>query len=203
MMRGVLRPCFHSFFCGSHRRFPNPNFIEVIMLAQDECVIGVFASPAAAEEAVRTLEGHGWREDQISLITRGHEAELDAVSGLRHSDHTEKSAAIGGAAGATVGLLAGSSLFLVPGLGPVLFAGAMASGLTGGLVGGLLGAMSGWGVKGDHVRQYEAALKENKAIVVLTGEPATLAEGRAELLASSAERVVLHAENADSDRVDA
>ena len=173
------------------------------MLAQDECVIGVFSSPAVAEDAVRLLESHGWREDQISLITRGHEAELDAVGGLRHSDHTEKSAVIGGAAGAAVGLLAGSSLFIVPGLGPVLFAGAMASGLTGGLAGALLGAMSGWGVKGDHVRQYEAALKAGKAIVVLTGEPATLAEGRAELLATSAERVVLHAENADSDRVDA
>jgi hypothetical protein len=172
------------------------------MDAQEECVIGVFSSPAAAEKAIRTLESHGRSEDQISLITRGHESDLDAVGALRHGDCTEKSAAIGGTAGAAVGFLAGSSLFLIPGLGPVIFAGAMASGLTGGLVGGLLGAMSGWGVRSDHVRQYEAALQQGKAIVVLTGEPATLAEGRAELLASSAERVMIHSENADTDRVD-
>ena len=55
----------------------------------------------------------------------------------------------------------------------------------------------------DHVRKYEAALQQGKALVVLTGEPSALAEGRAELLASSAERVVIHAENADTDRVDA
>jgi len=173
------------------------------MLPQDECVIGVFPSPTAAEKAVRTLDSHGWNEDRISLITRGHENELAAFGALQHSDRTEKSAAIGGAAGAAVGFLAGSSLFIIPGLGPVVFAGAMASGFTGGLVGGLLGAMSGWGVKGDHVHQYEAALKQGKAILILTGEPKALAEGRAELLASSAERVVVHAENADSDHVDA
>jgi hypothetical protein len=173
------------------------------MVSQDECVIGVFPSSAEAQDAVRMLDNHGWKEDRISLITRGHENELDAFGALKHGDRTEKSAALGGAAGAAVGFLAGSSLFIIPGLGPVLFAGAMASGLTGGLVGGLLGAMSGWGVKSDHVREYENELKQGKALLILTGEPASLAEGRAELMASSAERVVIHAENADSDHVDA
>ena len=173
------------------------------MVTQDECVIGVYASSAGAEEAAHVLHGHGWSEEQMSLITRGHENDLSAVGALRHSDSTEKSAVIGGAAGAAVGFLAGSSLFIIPGLGPIVFAGAMASGFTGGLVGGLLGAMSGWGIKGDHVRKYEDALKEGKAILILTGEPEQLAEGRAELLASSAEKVVVHAENADTDHVDA
>jgi uncharacterized membrane protein len=173
------------------------------MIQHSECVVAVFPSPAKANSAVGRLENHGWSSEHISVIAPGSESQLSTLESLQHSDQTEKSAAIGGATGAALGLLAGSSLFIIPGLGPVLFAGAMASGITGGLVGGLLGAMSGWGVRDDHVRQYEEALKHGKAIVVLTGDPSTLAEGRAELLASSAEKVEMHAETADSDHVDA
>src|SRR5207342_917687 len=63
-----------------HARLPEiiPASMRFFMRVQDECVIGVFHSPEVAEEAVRKLESHGWSEDQISLITRGHEADLDA-----------------------------------------------------------------------------------------------------------------------------
>ena len=173
------------------------------MLRQRECVVGVFSTPARAREALVSLEDHGWPHERISMIAPGDEGELGALAPTQHTDHTERSAAIGGAAGAALGLLAGSSLFIIPGLGPVLFAGAVASGITGGLVGGLVGAMSGWGIRDDQVRRYEQALKKGKALVVLTGDPPALAEGRAELLASSAEKVEMHAESADSDHVDA
>jgi hypothetical protein len=173
------------------------------MIEQPECIVAIFPSPTKANSAVTRLESHGWSSDNISVISPGSESQLSTLEPFQHRDRTEKSAAIGGATGAALGLLAGSSLFIIPGLGPVLFAGAMASGITGGLVGGLLGAMSGWGIRDDHVRRYEDALKHGKAIVVLTGDPSALAEGRAELLASSAERVEMHAETADSDHVDA
>lgn len=173
------------------------------MIEQPECVVAVFQSPAKANSAVNRLESVGWSSDHISVIAPGNESQLTTLEPLQHRDRTEKSAAIGGVTGGALGLLAGSSLFLIPGLGPVLFAGAMASGITGGLVGGLVGAMSGWGIRDDHVRQYEEALKHGKALVVLTGDPPALAEGRAELLASSAEKVEMHAETADSDHVDA
>lgn len=172
-------------------------------MSQFESVVATFPSVAEAESAIHELEDHGWRREQLSLITRGHESDLPAVNPAHHGDRTEKAAAVGTAAGAAVGLLAGSSLFIIPGLGPVLFAGAMASGITGGVVGGLIGAMGGWGVKDNDVRQYENALKAGKALVVLSGEPSELAEGRAELLATSAEKVVIHAATADSDKVDA
>jgi hypothetical protein len=58
------------------------------------------------------------------------------------------------------------------------------------------------GVRDDHVRQYEAALNQGKAIVLLSGHPAALAEGRAILLASAAEKTIMHAQPADS-KVDA
>ena len=168
-----------------------------------ESVVAVFPSIPDAQRALQELEIHGFRHDQLSLITRGHESDLVHANPAQHGDRMEKSAAWGSAAGAALGLLAGSTLLVVPGLGPIFFAGAMASGITGGLVGGIVGAMGGWGVKDDHIRRYEEALKAGKAIVLLTGSPSELAEGRAILLASRAEKVTIHSENADSDRVDA
>ena len=109
---------------------------------------------------------------------------------------------IGGGAGAVVGFLAGSSLFIIPGVGPVLFAGAMASGITGGLVGGLVGAMTGWGVKDAQIRDYEQQLRDGKSLVVITGDPAALAAAEEELRAAGAVQTTLHAETADSGRID-
>lgn len=163
-----------------------------------ETVIAVFRSAADAQLAVEDLKEHGFSHDQLSLVTRADERELLAANPSQHGDQMEKSAVKGAAAGGLLGLLAGSALLVIPGLGPVFFAGAMASGITGSLVGGLVGAMGGWGVKDDHIRQYEAALEKDKALVVITGTPSRLAEGRALLLASLAESVTLHASTADS-----
>ena len=114
----------------------------------------------------------------------------------------EKSAGIGAAAGAALGLLAGSALFIVPGIGPVVFAGAMASGITGGLVGGIVGAMSGWGIKVNHLHDYERDVRDGKSLVLVCSEPHRLAEAQSLMQDSNAEKVVLHAESADSPHVD-
>lgn len=167
-----------------------------------DCVAAVFGSPEDGHDAVAELMTHGFRENQISLVTRGEEDELLGVPPLRQGDRMEGSATAGAAAGAAVGLLAGSSLFLIPGLGPILIAGAMASGLTGGIVGGLIGAMSGWGIKKDHLDEYEGLIRTGKTLVLVTGGPSQLADANAMLMDSNAERVTMHAESADSSRVD-
>jgi VIT1/CCC1 family predicted Fe2+/Mn2+ transporter len=163
---------------------------------QRDCVVGVFGSTAEAQSAVARLHEMGWGA-HVSLITRGRESELDATE-LDQGDQMEKSAALGAAAGSALGLLAGSALLIVPGIGPVVFAGAIASGITGGLVGGLVGAMSGWGVKEDRVPEYEQDLHEGKTIVLVGGDPLKLAEAKSILDDTMAERVVMHAVSADS-----
>lgn len=171
-------------------------------MANQECVIAVFDSVGDAHEAVAQLEHGGWGDGEVTLISRRNEEELDDLGRATHDDAMEKTAAVGGAAGAALGLLAGSALFIIPGIGPVLFAGAMASGLTGGLVGGLVGAMAGWGVKQDHIRRYEKSLQQGQTLVVVTGDPSRLAEAKTELQAGPAQEVALHSETADADRID-
>jgi hypothetical protein len=164
---------------------------------QQDSVVGVFKSVSDAKQCVARLEDEGWGS-HVSLITRGKESELDATNPLDQGDQMEKSAALGAAAGSALGLLAGTALFIIPGIGPVVFAGAMASGITGGLVGGIVGAMSGWGVKENHVREYERELQAGKTLVLVSGDPLKLAEAKSVMDESAAERVTLHAESADS-----
>jgi hypothetical protein len=163
-----------------------------------DCVVGVFNSVGDARTTVERLERGGWGASHVSLITRGKESELDATSPLDQGDQMEKSAALGAAAGSALGLLASTALFIIPGIGPVVFAGAMASGITGGLVGGIVGAMSGWGVKEDRVHEYERDLQAGKTIVLVAGDPLRLAEAKSILDESPSERVVVHAESADA-----
>src|SRR5262249_55044123 len=94
-----------------------------------DCVTAVFDTFDAANHAVAALKESGVGDEHISLITRGAHGDLTGGEHLRQGDKMEKTAAVGAAAGAAVGLLAGSSLLMIPGLGPVLFAGAMASGV--------------------------------------------------------------------------
>lgn len=170
-------------------------------MARQDCVVAVFANSTEARDAAVALEAAGFGSN-ISVIGREDEGRLNAAGPIDHGDEMEKSAAIGAATGATLGLLASTALLVIPGLGPVLFVGAVASSITGGIVGGLVGAMSGWGIKEDHAEEYEEDLRAGKTLVIAKADPLRLAEIEDRLEESPAERVTFHAESADT-RVDA
>jgi uncharacterized membrane protein len=165
---------------------------------QKDSVVAVFPSLDDAQRAVAQLEHLGWRPNQVSLVARGAESHLDSTQPMRQGDRMEKSAVVGASAGAALGLLAGSALFIVPGIGPVVFAGALASGITGGLVGGIVGAMSGWGIKEDHLKDYEQDVRDGKSVIIMTGSPRELADAKSLMQDFRAEKVTMHAETADS-----
>ncbi len=171
------------------------------MAVQDR-IVAVFKSLSDAQQALVELDQQGWRHDDLSLITRRNPEQLQSIAPLRQGDRMEKSAGVGAAVGGALGLLAGSALLVIPGVGPVVFAGAMASGITGGIVGGIVGAMSGWGIKEDHLREYEQSVRIGKTLILVSGEPSRLAAAHKLLQASAAETVVIHAETADSGKVD-
>ena len=168
-------------------------------MAKQDCVVAVFANYAEASETVAALSAAGFGP-YLSIV--GRDGSLNSTGLIDHGDEMEKSAAVGAATGATLGLLASTALLVIPGLGPVLFVGAIASGITGGIVGGLVGAMSGWGIKEDHAEEYEEDLRAGKTLVIAKADPLRLAEIESQLEQSVAERVTLHAESADT-RVDA
>jgi hypothetical protein len=138
----------------------------------DRAIVGVFADRIAAEEAVDALHGAGFAHDRIGFAIRGS----DDVAGGMITDAVGTKDGKGAVAGALTGgvvggMLAAAASLLVPGVGPVLAGGILASffggAIAGTAVGGILGAMAGLGISEDEARFYEKQFHEGRAIVAV------------------------------------
>jgi hypothetical protein len=131
--------------------------------------------------AVTELEEAGVPRDDISLIaSNGDNRHGDHVHD-RHIDDNDNEAGEGAAKGATTGsllgggagLLAGLGMLAIPGLGPVVAAGwlastavgAIAGALAGGATGGLLGALKDAGHSDEHAHVYAEGVRRGGALV--------------------------------------
>jgi len=138
-------------------------------------LIAIFDDRNKAEIAVRELESSGFKDDQIGYVVRGS----DVGAGGMITDESGAKDRSGALAGAGIGALAGGALaatvtaLLVPGVGPIVAGGVLATFLgyagAGAAVGGILGAMAGLGVSEDEAREYEHLFHEGKAIVAVKG----------------------------------
>jgi hypothetical protein len=143
----------------------------------------LFDNRAQAEAAVRDLEAAGISHSDLSIVAaqgadgRENRSFLDKdADGDGENDAAEgaaKGATTGGLLGGGAGLLAGLGLLAIPGLGPVVAAGWLAStavgavvGATaGGVTGGLLGALKDAGVSDDDAHVYAEGVRRGGAIV--------------------------------------
>ncbi|MCL8208971.1 MAG: hypothetical protein K6V97_13015 [Actinomycetia bacterium] len=113
-------------------------------------VVATFEDARAAEEAIHALKEQGFKDNEISLISKDPRREVGA--GERHNLTTGTTVGAGVGAGAT--LLAAAGTLAIPGIGPILALGPLAAGLTGAAAGGLLGALVDWGIpraEGQHL----------------------------------------------------
>jgi len=78
---------------------------------------------------------------------------------------------VGAAIGGGAGLLAGLGLLAIPGLGPVVAAGWLAStalgAVAGGATGGLIGALTGAGLSEDEAHVYAEAVRRGGTMVTV------------------------------------
>lgn len=127
----------------------------------------MFDSHDDAERAVAALNEAGFTHDDISIVTSSADGSYDA-DGIGSAAGT--GAGIGAVAG---GLLAGLGMMSVPGIGPVLASGwlasaaggALAGAVTGGAVGGLVGAMTDDGVSEHDAHVYAEGVRRGGAYV--------------------------------------
>src|SRR5688500_2746391 len=89
-------------------------------------VTAVFDNQTRAEQAVIELRRLGVTDTDLSFVARSEE---EAVAAGASPDSAGKRAAKGAAAGAGAGLLFGLAALAIPGVGPFVTAGALASAL--------------------------------------------------------------------------
>ncbi|TMJ60502.1 MAG: hypothetical protein E6G81_06285 [Alphaproteobacteria bacterium] len=137
-----------------------------------------------AARAVSGLERAGLPHSDISIVANNAEGwydrgrTTDRISGKVDrdldgvDDRAEGAAAgagIGATAGGVAGLLAGLGLLAIPGIGPVVAAGWLAStavvAAVGGTVGGLIGALTQAGVSEEDAHVYAEGVRRGGTLV--------------------------------------
>jgi hypothetical protein len=160
-------------------------------------VTAVFDDQAQAERAVTELRRLGVNDTDLSFVAR---SEDDAVPAGTDRDNAGKRAAKGAVAGAGAGLLFGLAALAIPGLGPFITAGGLASalGTTGGalasgaIVGGTSGAIAGALSKAGYSREesdfYGPAVERGGVLVAVDAGDVVPQEDVEDVLASQGGR---------------
>lgn len=125
----------------------------------------VYDTYSRAQTVVNELIQRGVPQDDVSLIGRQSTGADDEMSG------TANGATVGGAIGAGAGLLTGIGLMAIPGVGPVVAAGWLASTLAGAaagaVTGGIVGALTDAGTSEDDAHVYAEAIRRGGTLVTV------------------------------------
>ena len=141
-------------------------------MKNEQTLVAAFDDRNEAELAVSDLEAAGFDEQQIGFVLRGS----DVGAGGMITDEIgakDASGAVTGALGGGMvgGILAAAAALLIPGVGPILAGGVLASffggAIAGTAIGGILGALTGLGISEEEARFYEQEFKAGKAIVAV------------------------------------
>jgi hypothetical protein len=154
-------------------------------LGRHHRAIGIFPHRRDAEAALRELRDAGFNMNQISLVGRDidHNENFagldtsDRATGNQADEGAKAGAATGGALGGLGGLLVGLGALAIPGIGPVLAGGALATALAtaaaggaiGAAAGGLTGALVGLGIPDDRARFYNDRVAIGDYLVMVDG----------------------------------
>jgi hypothetical protein len=139
-------------------------------------VVGLFARRLDAEAAIRDLKAAGFGDDQIGVALQDKEEQGDLLesTGVKETQRAAVGALSGGLVGGLIGLL-GS--LLVPGVGPILVGGVLASTLTGAGIGaatgGIIGALVSMGVPESDARHFDQGLRLGSTLVTVDAGPRT------------------------------
>ena len=132
-----------------------------------QTVFGVFRTQAVAEEAVNRLAQAGFAATDIGFLAPGEAREPDFLRAAATGVST--GGVLGGVAGAILGA---ASVNAIPGLGPVLVAGAIlptAIGLfTGASAGGTLGGLFAAALTQDQALYYKQEVVAGRSLVTVT-----------------------------------
>jgi outer membrane lipoprotein SlyB len=162
-------------------------------------VVGIFHSREAAAAGIHLLRGSGVPEDAINALVPGTSGQdvrrVPTDTGEQTGMGTAIGAVVGGATGASIGLPIGAAVasFMVPGLGPILAAGALGAaiaGAGGAAIGHALEANLTHGLSRDELFVYEDALRRGKVVVLVQARDDHEAESaRAALATAGAESI--------------
>jgi hypothetical protein len=145
----------------------------------------LFDDYAQAKQAVTELEASGVPSGDISIVASNadnrYDRDNDGVDDRAEGAGT--GAGLGATAGGVAGLLTGLGILAMPGVGPVVAAGWLATtalgALAGGTVGGVIGALTQAGIDEDDAHVYAEGVRRGGTLVTVRAEESVAATAQA------------------------
>ena len=142
-------------------------------------VVAIYDTHEQAEHAIKELQQGGVDMKSLSIAARDTHTDEHVVGYYNAGDRMKYWGKMGAFWGGFWGLLFGSAMFAIPGLGPILVAGPLVAWIIAGLegaavVGGVSAVGAGLvsiGIPKDSVVKYDVALKTDKFLLVVHGTP--------------------------------
>ncbi len=157
-------------------------------MSENKALVAICNGHVQAEKAVAELQRLGFDMKQVSVVSKAYVSDEDLV-GCYVVDGRIR--ALGGSAAfweRLWSILSEAGFFVVPGIGPVVIAGALVNALVttvkdavvaGGNLTPLAAASYSLGLPKDSVFGYEIEIKANKCILIAFGTPEAQAKAKA------------------------
>ncbi len=165
-------------------------------------VVAIYDTHEQAEQAIKELQGAGVDMKSLSIAAKDTHTDEHVVGYYNAGDRMKHWGKVGAFWGGFWGLLFGSGMFLIPGLGPILVAGPLVAWIVAGLegaavVGGVSAVGAGLvsiGIPKDSVLKYEVALKTDKFLLVVHGTEGAVANAKSIIAGTEHSSYTVHGE---------
>ncbi|MEH1925448.1 hypothetical protein [Nostoc sp.] len=144
-------------------------------LEKERITIGVFARYSDAQLVLQELKAANFPMQKVSVVARNTEEKSD-IAGVEIREHTSNTSsedAAGAVTGAALdgltGLLVGLVLLVIPGIGPVILAGAEVSAIATTLAGALPALFLSLGIAEKPAQGYSDLVCKGYYLVIVTG----------------------------------
>jgi uncharacterized membrane protein len=169
-------------------------------MAERNAVVGIFDSHLKAEASIKELQRSGFDMKKLSIVGKDYHPEEHVVGYYNIGDRMKVWGKLGAFWGGFWGLLFGSALFFIPGIGPLVVFGPLVSWIIGALegaavvggLGALAAALYSIGIPKDSVMKYETAVKSDKFLVIAHGTADEVTKAKSILETAGAAQVDFH-----------
>lgn len=148
-------------------------------------IVGLMDNFNEAQQVVDDLARNGFKQEDIGLVAQDEKGKPTSKTAEEAEPSPEvegamKGAGAGAAIGGIAGLVVGLTGLAIPGIGPIIAAGPIASTLAGAgvgaVAGGLIGGLTKMGVPEEHAHYYAEGVRRGGVLVTVTCDDARAQE---------------------------
>ncbi len=171
-------------------------------MSSTNSIVAVYSTHEQTEAAIKELQQAGIDMKSLSIASKDTHTDEHVVGYYNTGDRMKYWGKLGAFWGGFWGLLFGSAMFAIPGIGPILVAGPLVAWIIAGLegaavVGGVSAIGAGLvsiGIPKDSVLQYDTALKTDKFLLIVHGSPEQVNHAKEIIEGTQHDSYTLHGE---------